>query len=259
MKRKAVFLLVFAAVTAVTFAIDAPLFASATDDGVEPAFQNTYVYKTYLTDDSIKVEAKDGVVKLNGTVCDESHKALAQETVASLPGVTSVDNQLETKAEVATENADTWIGRKVKFALLFHRNVSGSKTEVEVKDGVVTLKGEASSLAQKELTTEYASDIENVKAVKNEMTVATTPEPTERTASEKIDDASITAQVKMALVTHRSTSAIMTKVVTRDGTVTLTGIAKNEAEKALVTKIVADIQGVTDVKNEMTVEETKTK
>jgi len=43
---------------------------------------------------------------------------------------------------------------------------------VYVKDGVVTLQGEASSLAQKELTTEYAKDVDNVKEVKNNMTIA---------------------------------------------------------------------------------------
>ena len=61
---------------------------------------------------------------------------------------------------------------KVKTALLFHRNVRATKTDVNVKDGVVILSGEASSRAQKELTTEYARDIDNVKEVKNEMTVA---------------------------------------------------------------------------------------
>jgi hypothetical protein len=43
--------------------------------------------------------------------------------------------------------------------------------------------------------------------------------------------------------------------VTRNGEVTLTGIAKNDAEKALVTKLVTDIRGVTGVKNQMTVQE----
>ena len=259
MKRKAMYPLAFAAAAAAMFVTSAPLRASETDDRIESSFKKTYVYKTYLKDDAIKTEAKDGVVTLTGTVAEESHKALAQETVASLPGVTRVDNQLATKAEVAAENADTWIGRKVKLALLFHRNVNAGKTTVEVKDGIVTLKGEASSTAQKELTTEYAKDIEGVKEVKNEMTVAATPETAERTAGEKMDDASITAQVKTALLTHRSTSSMKTKVETRDGEVTLTGIAKNAAEKSLVTKLVTDIQGVTSVKNEMTVEEAKTK
>jgi len=89
--------------------------------------------------------------------------------------------------------------------------------------------------------------------------VAGTPETAGQTAGEMIDDASITAQVKLALLTHRSTSAIKTKVKTLDGAVTLTGMAKNAAEKSLVTKLVNDIHGVTRVKNKMTVEEDKTR
>ena len=259
MKRNAMYPLALAAAAAAMFFTTTPLRAGETDDKIESSFKKTYVYQTYLKDDAVKTEAKDGVVTLTGTVAEESHKALAQETVAGLPGVTKVDNQLATKAEVAAENADVWIVRKVNLTLLFHRNVNAGKTTVDAKDGIVTLKGEASSLAQKELTAEYAKDIDGVKEVKNEMTVAATPEKVERTAGEKIDDASVSAQVRTALLTHRSTSAMKTKVETRNGEVTLTGIAKNAAEKALVTKLVADIKGVTGVKNQMTVEEAKTK
>jgi osmotically-inducible protein OsmY len=123
---------------------------------------------------------------------------------------------------------------------------------VNVKDGIVTLSGEASSQAQKELTTEYARDIDHVKEVKNDMTVAKTAQPAE-TIGEKIDDASITAQVKSSLMSHRSTSAVKTKVATVDGVVTVSGIAKNDAEKTLVTKLVTNINGVTSVINNMTI------
>ena len=259
MNRKAMVPLAFAAVTAAMFLTSAPVRASETDDRIESSFKQTYVYKTYLMDDAIKVDAEKGVVTLTGTVAEESHKGLAQETAANLPGVTKVDNKLATKAEAAAANADLWISRKVKLALLFHRNVSAKNTIVEVKNGVVTLKGEAANAAQKELTTEYAKDIEKVKEVKNEMTVAATPVIAERTAGEKVDDASITAQVKTALWNHQSTSSMKTTVTTRNGEVTLTGIAKNDAEKSLVTKLVSDIQGVTSVKNQMTVEETMAK
>ena len=259
MKRKTLVSLAFTAATAALFVGSTSVRASESDDRIESSFKQSYVYKTYLINDAIKTDAKNGVVTLTGTVAEEFHKTLAQETVANLPDVTKVDNKLATKAEVAAANADTWIARKIKVALLFHRNVNASKTAIEVKDGVVTLKGEASSAAQKELTTEYAKDIEGVKELKNEMTIASTPELTERTAGEKMDDASITAQVKTALITHRSTSSMKTKVVTRLGEVTLTGIANNAAEKSLVTKLVADIQGVSSVKNEMTVEEASVK
>jgi hyperosmotically inducible periplasmic protein len=186
-------------------------------------------------------------------VTKASDKSLAQDTVASLPGVISVDNQLVVKGEQPAEHSDTWIALKVRTALLFHHNVSATGTTVEVKNGVVILTGEASNLAQKELTTEYAKDIDNVKAVVNDMTIAKTPAIPSETTGDKIDDASITAQVKSSLLSHHSTSALKTSVETTVGVVTLTGIAKNAAEKSLVTKLVTDINGVTSVINNMTI------
>ena len=126
-------------------------------------------------------------------------------------------------------------------------------TEVNVKDGIVTLRGDAASQAQKELTTEYAKDVDGVKDVKNEMTVSR-PSKKTQTVGDKIDDASITAQVKMTLLSHRSTSALNTTVTTKDGEVTLSGKAKNAAEKVLATKLAKDVNGVKSVNNRMTIE-----
>ena len=235
------------------FLTAAPLRATETDDRIEASAKKSHVFKTYLAEDSIKTDSKNGAVTLTGTVASSSHKSLAEDTVESLPGVVSVDNQLKVKGESPAEHSDGWIGTKVKTTLVFHRNVRATKTDVNVKDGIVTLTGEATSLAQKELTTEYAQDVEGVKSVKNEMTVAKTPAKTDETIGEKIDDASITAQVKSALISHRSTSAIKTKVKTTDGVVTISGLAKNAAEKSLVTKLATDINGVTSVINNMTI------
>jgi hyperosmotically inducible protein len=140
----------------------------------------------------------------------------------------------------------------VKTTLLFHRSVS-AMTEIDTKDGIVTLKGNADNQAQKDLTTEYVKDVEGVKDVNNEMTVTKAVKKTE-TVGEKIDDASITALVKMTLLYHSSTSAINTKVSTKNGVVSLSGKAKNESEKALATKLVEDVHGVKNVKNLMTIE-----
>jgi hyperosmotically inducible protein len=235
------------------------LRASETDDRIESSAKKSYVFKHYLANDAIKTEAKNGAVTLTGTVAEESHIGLARDTVEGLPGVKSVDNQLTVKGETPAKHSDSWIALKVKSALLFHRNVRATKTDVNVKEGVVTLSGEASSMAQKELTTEYAKDVDNVKVVKNEMTVAKSTTTPDETVGEKIDDASITAQVKMSLLSHRSTSALKTKVETTNGVVTLTGVTKNSAEKALVTKLVTDINGVSSVVNNMTIDTTLSK
>ncbi len=247
------------AVMAACLFTSASALASETDGRIESSARESYVFKTYLNNDAINIQSVDGVVTLTGTVAEESHKSLAKETVANLPGVKSVDDQLVIKGERPAENSNMWIGMKVKTALLFHRNVNAFKTEVDVKDGVVTLKGEASSQAQKDLAGEYAKDVDGVKDVKNEMTLAKVPDNKGQTLGEKIDDASITAQVKVALLFHRSTSAISTKVATSYGVVTVSGIAKNDAEKALVSKLVNDIKGVTSVVNNMTVKDPASK
>jgi osmotically-inducible protein OsmY len=246
-----------AALMAAAFAllvISVPVHASKTDDRIESSAKKSYNFKTYLKDDDIKVQSKDGAVTLTGLVSSESHKSLAKETVAGLPGVKSVDNKLEVKGAPSTANSDAWLKEKVHTTLLFHTSVSYVKTEVDVKDGIVTLRGNAVSQAQKELTTEYAKDVDGVKDVTNEMTVSKTGKKTHETTGEKVDDASITAQVKMALLFHRSTSSISTSVTTNRGVVTVGGKAKNAAEKDLVAKLVSDIHGVKSVNNRMTIE-----
>ena len=257
MKAKAMYSLALMLAAMAMLIISGPVQASKMDDFIESAAKNSYVFNNYLKDDDIKIQSMDGVVSLTGTVSGESHKSLAQETVAGLPGVKSVFNGLEIKGERPAEGSDVWLTAKVKTVLLFHRNVS-AMTEVNTKGGIVTLQGNATSQAQKDLTTEYAKDVEGVKDVKNEMTVSTTSEITHRTVGEKIDDASITAEVKIALLFHRSTSAIHTKVNTKvntkDGVVTLSGKAANASEKDLVSKLVNDIKGVKSANNQMTIE-----
>jgi hyperosmotically inducible periplasmic protein len=265
-----------AALMATAFAllvISVPVYASTTDDRIESSARESYNFKTYLKDDAIKVASKDGVVTLTGTVAQEPHKVLAQETVASLPGVTSVDNRLELKGEPVAGSADALVSERVKFELMSHRDLSATKTEVDVKDGIVTLRGEATSTAQIDLTSEYVRDVEGVKGVKNDMVVSKAPgTPAEKTMGEKagdvgkkigttasnvvesIDDASITALVKATLLYHRSTSALKTKVETTEGVVKLGGTARNASEKELATKFVKDVYGVKSVENNMAVE-----
>jgi len=251
------YLKILITVTAAVLLTSASALASEMDQNIESSAKNSYVYRTYLKDDAIKTKSMDGVVTLTGTVSEESHKSLAQETVANLPGVKSVDNQLELKGPA--EESDGWISMQVKYSLLYNRHVSGINTQVFVTDGIVTLRGEAGNQAQKDLAGEYAKDIKGVKDVKNEMTIAKVSNEPKQTMGEKIDDASITAQVKMALLTHHSTSFFKTGVATNNGVVTLSGKASSAAAKDMAAKVANDVNGVTSVINNMTVNDSLTK
>jgi osmotically-inducible protein OsmY len=245
------------------FSHNIPLFASETDNRFEATARQSYVFKTYLKSDDIQVLYNNGMVTLTGTVSDTSHKSLARETIAHLPGVAGVQSRLKENGAVPAVDTDEWLIAKVKSTLLFHQNLNAGETEVVAKNGTVILRGRATSTAQKNLTTEYVKDLEGVKKVKNEMTVLATDTlsagenkmaQTRDAGDESIDDASVTALVKTTLLYHRSTTGLDITVETKDGVVKLEGNARNWAEKNLITKLVIDVPGVKMVFNNMTVD-----
>jgi osmotically-inducible protein OsmY len=231
------------------------LFASsATDRKIEDAAKASYNYQTVL-EDHVKVKVRDGVVTLSGTVQDKDERNLAVDTVENLPGVLSVNNEIKVESAYP-EKSDGWMAIKIRSRLLVKANVSAATTKVVVNDGNVVLSGTADNIAQKDLTAIYAKDIDGVKTVQNEITIKDQPAPGEKMTermSDKMDDASITSQVKYALLTHKATSALKTKITTNDGAVVVTGEASSAAEKSLVSKLAGDVRGVKSVNNSMTV------
>lgn len=228
------------------------IIASKISDRIESSAKNSYVYVTYLKDDNIKISIiDDSIVKLTGTVSEWSHLALAEETINDLPGVKKVINDLTIQGEKPAEKSDAWISMRIKTVLMFHRNVSAANTDITVNDGVVSLNGIASSEAQKELTREYAIDVDGVKSVNNHIIVDKNAKTIVEKIGDNIDDASITAQVRMALLFHRSTNVLKTKVATNNGIVTVRGNVNNGAEKDLVGKLVNNVKGVKGFKNKL--------
>jgi hyperosmotically inducible periplasmic protein len=246
-------------------AANAPARVAVTDRQIEDTAKASYNYRTVL-DNKITVKADKGVVTLTGKVDDRDHRTLAADTVADMPGVVRVNNEIEV-TDTHKEYSDGWIAMKIRGVLLTKAHVSAMDSQVQVNNGNVILTGKADNQAQKDLTEVYAKEIRGVKTVKNQITIvapvvvdkagATAGDKRSddsRTWGDRIDDSSITAQVKGALLGHSSTSALKTKVTTRDGVVAVSGVAASEAEITLVTKLVEGIRGVKSVKNAMTVE-----
>jgi hyperosmotically inducible protein len=88
------FPLTLAAVVSTMLITSAPVRAADTDSRIESSAAKSYTFKTTSRTIPSRPDSKDGVVTLTGTVADASHKSMAENTVASLPGVKSVDNQL---------------------------------------------------------------------------------------------------------------------------------------------------------------------
>ena len=161
---------------------------------------------------------------------------------------------------------DAWITTKVKSTLATHRNVSASGTHVETKNGIVILRGQVNTMAEKDLVGSYAREVEGVHGVDNQLVIKDKEARAGKKgrvedemsgagdrALDSMGDAALTGRVKSALAAHRSTSAVHTHVDTDSGAVTLTGTAKSDAERDLAEKVVRDVKGVRSVENRIKV------
>ena len=238
------------------------LSAAMMDKTIEANIKASYVFRSYLKGDDVKVHTKDGVVTLMGTVRNENHMIMAVDTVADMKGVKSVENKLEIMGGIPVKRSDAWIHMRLETMLKMHRNLESEMSAIEVKDGYVVLKGVADNEAQKALIGLLVKESEGVKEVDNQMTlekeraeaIAEKNEGPHRTLDQFIDDSSIKAQIKWALAFHRGTNPLTAKIHVHKGVVTIHGKAEDLSQKELVAERIKDIHGVKKIVNKMTIE-----
>ena len=73
----------------------------------------------------------------------------------------------------------------------------------------------------------------------------------QETVGAYVDDAAITTSLKARFVDNKDVDASSIKVETLNGTVMLSGFAKNAAEKTTAESIAMKVKGVKSVKNDM--------
>ena len=75
----------------------------------------------------------------------------------------------------------------------------------------------------------------------------------QETVGAYVDDAAITTSVKARFVDNKDVDAASIKVETLNGTVMLSGFAKNQTERATAESIAMKVNGVKSVKNSIAV------
>src|SRR5690348_1088382 len=91
----------------------------------------------------IAVSVKNGVVTLAGFVKSYTDKYEAETAAKRVAGVTGVANDLEVRMPEVDERPDPDIARDAVAALKSQLPISSEKIKVIVKNGWVTLEGEA--------------------------------------------------------------------------------------------------------------------
>jgi hyperosmotically inducible periplasmic protein len=75
-------------------AISVPVHASKMDDRIESTARKSYVFKTYLQADDIKIESRDGDVTLYGKASNAAELNLATKFANDVNGVKGVKNRM---------------------------------------------------------------------------------------------------------------------------------------------------------------------
>jgi hyperosmotically inducible protein len=144
---------------------------------------------------------------------------------------------------------DSVVLGKVKAALIADPTTSAHEIDVEVYRGIVQLNGFVDSSAEKSRAAALARDVHGVADVQNNLSVRSGT----GTVGEVIDDATLTAKVKAALIESPDTKAHQINVESKAGVVHLSGFVNNATAKEAATSVAKSVSGVKEVRNEISV------
>lgn len=147
------------------------------------------------------------------------------------------------------DRAGAEVGRKADSALAKTKDAlsnAGRKTEEAFSDAGKRIDA-ATSAPRKD---EHTSANKDAATSANE-----TPNDTGKQARAALSDAAITASIKTDILKDPDLSVLKIDVDTRDGVVTLNGLAANDAARSRAEKIAEATKGVREVRNHLTVKQ----
>lgn len=182
--------------------------------------------------------------------------ALAVVAAFSL-GCSQASSKADTGRTASDAIRDASITMRIKTTYLFSRHLNPFRINADTRDGVVTLQGTVPSDIHRDLAVEIARNVEGVTEVENGLRLGPdggdAPDDAEKSFSDAVHDAGLTASIKLSLAFGRGVKASHITVDTDRGTVTLGGEVDSEAERQLAARIARDTEGVKHVVNRIQV------
>lgn len=241
-------------------AADKTLEQSIVEARLEGQIGTAILLNRHLSAFEIDVDVEGDTAILTGTVDESLDKDLAERVAKNAKGIAKVDNRIAVDAaakmrERGTDNdrdfdeavEDASTTASVKSRLLWNDTTDGLDIEVDTMNRRVTLTGDATTQAEKDLATRLALGTDGVRSVDNKIMVKPSTSPNPANADERISDSWITAKVKSSLLVSKNVDGLDLTVETKDGLVTLGGGASSIAERDLAVEIAKDVKGVKSV------------
>lgn len=151
--------------------------------------------------------------------------------------------------------SDVWSEAVITTTYTLNRHLNPFDIDVDVTDGIATLRGTVESDIERDLAEELALGVDGIGEVRNELEVNPKVEVQAdgNEFSNTVRDANITAKVKSQLLWNRNTHGLRIEVDTDGAIVTLSGAVESDAESQLAEQIARNTSDVGDVRNRLVV------
>jgi osmotically-inducible protein OsmY len=190
----------------------------------------------------IGVTAKESVVTLTGSVSTYAAKMTAERATKSVYGVKGVANDIEVKIPGTTRRSDTEIAAAALNALRWDAVVPDDRIRVTVRDGWVTLEGDAQWQYERDAAERDVRNLTGVRGVTNQMSLKSRAQPGE-----------VKQKIEAAFKRSAELDARRVGVEARDGKVILHGNVRSFAEREEAQRAAWAAPGVVEVDNRLSV------
>jgi osmotically-inducible protein OsmY len=192
----------------------------------------------------VDIPVDDGKVTLRGTVPSYRAKMAAAEDAWTVAGVKAVDNQLQVQYPPTSVPTDSEIASNIKTVLNWDADIDGSKIDVSVTEGIVTLRGTVDAYWKKFQAQEDAYWMNGTIEVVNELAVVPT---------HKASDETIARSLEAALERRSNVDVEHVSVAVENGTVTLTGNVPDWSAWNTVYNTALFTTGVSEVRDRLAI------
>jgi osmotically-inducible protein OsmY len=196
-----------------------------------------------IRNEDIAVAVKEGAVVLAGTVDSYAQWYAAERAAERVKGVRAIVNDLKVLVPSELERSDPDIAHAALNALKWDVEVPDHLITLKVTNGWITLQGEVERQFQRAAAERVVRSLTGVRGVSNSISVRPAPTP-----------ADVKQHIRDMLKRQAEFDADNLIVELVDHRATLRGKVQSFAEKRDAERAAWQTPGVTEVKNELTIE-----